>query len=276
MQINRQPISDLPKLAWLALLDFAAHKLTVFHGTAVEYRDNWIVEGVWDGDFGCGDFHRSENFFGSGLRVESGSVYFVPSSALVDRLLYCIDDGRMLVSNSLILLLAFTGATLDNTHNYSTEANSILKGIRRYHKGYPVVHPTIREFFQVFHENIVVKNGNILFEARTKAHSIGSFTEYYGLLRETLKRIRANCESPARRIGLEAFTTLSSGYDSTAVSTLVKDIGVQKSFVSPRSSSPVPSWVSESFALDDGRPIAQTLKLEAIDLHHRAIAQRGD
>ena len=263
MEISYQPIADLPKLAWLASLDFAASKLTVFHGSAVECRDNWMVEGVWDGDFGRGDFHRSENFFGSGIRVEDGCVYFVPSSALVDRLLYCIHDRRMLVSNSLILLLAFTGATLDYTHNYSTETNSILKGIYRYGKRYTIQHPSIQEFFQVFHENVVVQNGNISFQVRTKPRSIASFSEYHGLIDEALHRIRDNYENPARRIGMEAFTTLSSGYDSTAVSTLVKDIGVRKCFVSAKSGSPVPSWISQSFAFDDGRPIAESLKLEA-------------
>jgi hypothetical protein len=276
MEISYQPIADLPKLAWLASLEFAPPKLTVFHGSAVECRDNWMVEGVWDGDFGRGDFHRSENFFGSGIRVEDGCVYFVPSSALVDRLLYCVQDGRMLVSNSLVLLLAFTGATLDNTHNYVKETNTILKGINHYDKRYRILHPSIQEFFQVFHENIVVRNEHISFEVRTRPHGIDSFTEYYGLLGETLKRIRDNYENPARAINLESFTTLSSGYDSPAVSTLVKNIGVKKSFVSSRSGSPVPSWISKSFALDDGRPIAQGLKLEALNLHHRAATSAED
>ncbi|MFX0199129.1 MAG: hypothetical protein ACFFCW_23650 [Candidatus Hodarchaeota archaeon] len=65
-----------------------------------------MVEGVWDDDFERGDFHRSENFFGSGIRIDGDSVYFVPSSALVDRLLFCKDDGSFLCSNSLIFLPA--------------------------------------------------------------------------------------------------------------------------------------------------------------------------
>ena len=45
-----------------------------FHGLSVECRENWMVEDVWDGDFSSGDLHRAENFFGSGIRVESEPV----------------------------------------------------------------------------------------------------------------------------------------------------------------------------------------------------------
>ena len=80
---------DLLKLAWLAKVDPDTSKILVIHGSSVECRDDWLVEGVWDDDFEKGNFHRSENFFGSGMRIEGDSIYFVPSSATVDRLLYC-------------------------------------------------------------------------------------------------------------------------------------------------------------------------------------------
>jgi len=71
LNIKYYPVSDLPKLAWLAYLNQKAFDvLSVFHGSSVECRETWMVEGVWDGDFSSGDFHKSENFFGSGIRVE--------------------------------------------------------------------------------------------------------------------------------------------------------------------------------------------------------------
>lgn len=96
------PSPDLPKLAWLACLNqkvFA--ELSVLHGSSVECRENWMVEGVWDGDFSSGDFQKAENFFGSGIRVDCERVYFVTSSALVDHLFYCYDHETLMVSNSL-------------------------------------------------------------------------------------------------------------------------------------------------------------------------------
>ena len=64
--IQCQEAASLPKLAWLATLDLVSGELSVQHGSAVERRDEWLVEGVWDGAFEEGRFHESENFFGSG------------------------------------------------------------------------------------------------------------------------------------------------------------------------------------------------------------------
>ena len=50
------------------------------------------------------------------------------------------------MSNSLIVLLGFTGATLDDTHDYYHESVSIIKGIREYKKRvhcHPTRHRTV-------------------------------------------------------------------------------------------------------------------------------------
>nr|MBA4160198.1 hypothetical protein [Gemmatimonadota bacterium] len=111
-------VPELPKLAWLASLNRETLRLDVLHGGAVEIGDGWIVEGVWDGEFASGEFHRSDHFFGSGIRIDGEEVHFVPSSALVDRLLYAEWDDQLIVSNSLPLLLAGIGARLDPAHHY--------------------------------------------------------------------------------------------------------------------------------------------------------------
>jgi hypothetical protein len=102
-------LPDLPRLAWAASLDFGERTLRVLHGSAVECNEEWLIEGTWDGPYPQAGFHQSANVFGSGIRIDGDLVYFVPSSALVDRLLYCEDTGRVYVSNSLVLLLAITG-----------------------------------------------------------------------------------------------------------------------------------------------------------------------
>ena len=81
LSINYYPVPDLPKLAWLACLESEdLYRTVCFHGSSVECRDTWMVEGVWDGDFSSGNFHKAENFFGSGIRIDGERVYFVPSS----------------------------------------------------------------------------------------------------------------------------------------------------------------------------------------------------
>ena len=261
--INYYLVPDLPKLAWLASLDLKTFdELSVFHGSSVECRDSFMVEGVWDGDFLSGGFHKAENLFGSGVMVEGEHVYFVPSSALVDHLFYCIDHGTLLVSNSLIVLLGFTGATLDDTHDYYNESMSIVKGIREYKKEFTIIHPEIERFYQVFYENIVVTKDGISFEFKSGLHEIKSFEEYYDLLWTILCRIRSNYEDPNRKIPLTAFSTISSGYDSTAVTCLAKKLGVDTCFTLKKSAS----WIrwSSKYAIDDGTLAAQTLNLNII------------
>jgi hypothetical protein len=52
LNINYYNIPGLPKLAWLATLNMNTFaELYVYHGSSVECRKTWVVEGVWDGDF---------------------------------------------------------------------------------------------------------------------------------------------------------------------------------------------------------------------------------
>jgi hypothetical protein len=275
-KIDYEAIAGLPKLMWLADIRLDSKTLTVLHGPAVECRDEWLVEGVWDGEFARGDFHRSEHFFGSGVRVEGDVLYCAPSSALVDRLFYCRRQQTLLVSNSLILLLAFTGAKLDAEHDYKVECCSILQGLEHYQKEFTVVHPEIDRFYQVYHENIVVDDEGISFERRSRIHDIASFEQYNALLNDVLVRLKRCYTSPERRTRLEAFTTLSSGYDSTAVACLAKAIGVQTCFTSRRSNSSMPALIDKHRAFDDGGPIADALHMQALYLSHRIASSSDD
>ena len=263
LSISYHPVRDLPRLAWLASLNLKTFtEVSVFHGSSVECRDTWMVEGVWDGDFSSGNFHKAENVFGSGIRIDGERVYFVPSCALVDHLFYCLDGERLLVSNSLVLLLGYTGAALDDKHDYYNESTSIAKGIRDYKKEFLVIHPEIERFYQVFYENIVVTKDGISFELKNGLHEITSFEQYYALLWKTLSRIKDNYQDPERTIPLSAFTTLSSGYDSTAVTCLAKHLGVDTCFTVKKSAS----WMqwSSKYSTDDGALAAQALNLNVI------------
>jgi hypothetical protein len=275
-KIHYRAIAELPKLMWLAIIEPQRRTVRILHGPAVECRDEWMVEGIWDGEFARGEFHRSEHFFGSGIRVEGDRVYCVPSSALVDRLFYCVRKETTLVSNSLIALLAFTGSKLDSRHDYKAESFTILEGLERYRHEFTVVNPEIDRFYQIFHDTIVIDGQGMTFERRSRVHEISSFAQYYSLLNGVLIGLKANFTSPDRRARLDAFTTLSSGYDSTAVACLASAIGVKTCFVSRRSNSIMPAWVDRHRTSDDGGPIADALAMQAIDLSHRISSSSDD
>ena len=275
LQLRCREIASLPKLAWLAVLDRDAGSVQLLHGAAVECRERWAVEGVWDGEFDAGGFHRSQHFFGSGVTVEGDRVYFVPSRALVDRLVYCVDGPALVVSNSLVLLLAFTGAQLDPAHDYHLESRAIRQGVKHYDRRFVVRHPEIPCFYQAYYASLVVSGGQIEVVSPPATPRLTSFAHYRELLTAALDRIRDNYSATTRRTPLRALATLSSGYDSPAVAALVKELGVELCFTSRRSNTHFPRWLSSRAAIDDGTPIADALGLRTayLDRPGRAVTE---
>ena len=265
-RLSCRELEELPRLAWLAVVDRADGVVRVHHGTGVECRGSWLVEGVWDGEFRLGDFHTSDHFFGTGIRVAGDAVHFVPSSALVNRLVYCSHRGHVLVSNSLALLLAFTGAELDPGHDYRAETYAIRAGEGRYPKAFAVRHSEIPSFFQVSGESLVIGAGAPTCVSLRAVPAIPSYARYRELLAEVLARLHRNYTSGDRRVRMRAFATVSSGYDSAAVAVLVKDLGIEACFTARSSNSHIPWWLSHRAGIDDGKPIADRLGLATVYL----------
>lgn len=267
--LRYREVAALPRLAWLARANPESGDVLVSHGPAVERTPYWMVEGVWDDEFRLGGFHRSQHLFGSGVRIEDGHVHFVPSSALVNRLVYCRYRDEILVSNSLVLLLAFTGAALDPAHDYRAETYAVRHGPGRYPRSFTVAHPEIRSFYQVYGESLVLADGEIRFESPRPVPSIPSFERYRALVDGALRRLQANYASPERTLPMTAFATISSGYDSAASAALVSPLGIATCFTSRRSNSHIPAWMNPRAAIDDGKPIADLLGLRTVYLDDR-------
>src|SRR5438067_2469202 len=237
LRLRYREVPRLPRLAWVATIDRAAGDVLVFHGSAVECREEWMVEGVWDAEFRSGGFHECPHFFGSGLRLADGCLYCVPSSALVNRLMYCVHRDRVLVANSLALLLAFTGATLAPGHDYRAETYAIRRGVRGYPKAFVVRHPEIASFFQVYDECLVIGSGEPTFDSGRPVRTIASFAAYRALVAEALGRLQDNFLSRYRDTPMQAFSTVSTGYDSAASTVLVKDLDLETCFINVRVAS---------------------------------------
>lgn len=274
--IEARLTASLPKLAWLAEWIPSDSLVRVLHGRGVETTESFVVEGVWDGPFAAGDFHRCEHFFGSGVLVRDGCVYFVPSCALVDRLFYCEVATGILVSNSLALLLGFTGAELDPDHDYRSETYAVLKGSDEYDRTFHVLHPTIDHFVQLYADILAIDSRGVRVERRPRATAITTFHDYEERVTQSLARIRDNSIDPARTSRLDSFATISAGYDSPAVAALVRHVGVQTVFTSTRSNSGIPRWVSRAAAVDDGGPIADLLGLVTVRLDSSRAALDDD
>jgi hypothetical protein len=246
-------VPDLPRLAWLAVVEPERAHARVLHGALVERRPDWIVEGVWDGPFEEGAFDESENFFGSGLRVRGSSFVVTASTSLTDRVLYCELAHATVASNSLPLLLGAMGGRLRPEHDYAPECHASLMGIWSYPRDIPIEHETVPRIRQLIHGNLRVSATAREERVRSRRRPIGSYSEYVALLDQALAEIRGNATAPGRRAPLEGVTTVSTGYDSAAVSCLVRPLGVGMCFTTR------PGDSTDARGLEDGTSLARAL-----------------
>lgn len=256
----------LPRLGWVASIPLAGGDVEALHGESVERADDWLVEGVWDAPFGRGEFHASEAFFGSGLRLDGERVVASASTALVDRLLFLRIADRILVSNSLVILLAVSGARLDFEHDYARQLLALLAGVHAPPAPLRVLHPGGVDCRQLFHGNLVVTAGATRCELRSRRHPFATFEAYETRLGDTLARLADNLRSPARRLPMAAFTTLSAGYDSVAVGALAREHGVAEAFTTCGGRS-----FAAGVEVEDGAAVARALGLRV-----RPLAMPGD
>lgn len=225
MAFHYFPNAGLPALSWLATLDVASGQCQVDHGRLVEARNEFFVEGVWDGAFDAGGFDRCESFFGSGIRRRpSGEYVVVPSSTTIDYVYWQMRDGAFVCSNSLPFLLAAIDDELDVFRpDYNRINYSILRGIERYEQRIPT---RAGEAHRLMHNNLVVGNGTAACEAKPLPPTFASFDQYRAYLAKNLGGAIRNARDPARTTPLRVLSTQSKGYDSTAVNAIARDYGV--------------------------------------------------
>ena len=220
-----------PVLAWLARS--FPDRVVVSHGSAVETRASWFGEVVWDGPFDDGDFDRTDIVAGSGGRLRDGAMTFVPAGNTVDRLQSIVipaGDGAAtttLVSNSLACLLAIARARVSpHYRHYRRDLRSVVKGLRKYKRSLETSRgPAVLWYFD-----------NVRWDGRTLGRvskpdpdrDYSGFDQYHAFLRGTMDRVTRNAASPSRRNPLGLMGTMSSGYDSTTVSTLARDFGLRE------------------------------------------------
>ncbi len=270
--MSTQAVPQLPKLGWWADLDVENDSLSVLHGTSVEVGEGFLVEGVWDGDFSLGEFHKSEAFFGSGIRLQDGDVYFVASSAPVDRLFFGEHGGHVFASNSLLIMLAQIDASLVPDLDYRRETRFMIEGIDGENDKFPVQHEHLEYLRQFAGKNAVISNGRADYRRRDTVRSFDNYEHYFAELNSAIARIGDNYTDPSRTTRIRPFGTLTTGYDSPAVTCVTKKIGVKECFTYTG------SWSEQSTndpALDATK-VAAALGVETISLNASQIKSSVD
>lgn len=263
MNLTSRVLPELPALAWVARIDDS--RVSAWTGERVERADDWVVEGVWDGEFAAGEFHRAPVFFGSGLRVGEDRVFLVPSNAVTDRLYFVRGRSGLIASNSLPLLLGASHHRLRRDRDYMSFSYAIRHGVFEYEDSIPVRGPRSR-VSHLIHRPACVRHGRPVRYDRTSARGFDDFRAYRSALSGAVQRLRENASAPEREHQTELLSTISSGYDSTCASVLAREAGATTALTVPESNSMWPRLLKPAAADDRGGSAAESLGLTPVEL----------
>ena len=271
MRLSPVVISEWPKLAWVAVASKGSDVVEVYHGPRVETAAEWVVEAVWAGEFATGDFDKTDILAGTGVRLRGCRVVFVNSGSAVDRLWYWNSEGRWHVSNSLPAILACTNVSLDNDYTrYPQDIETIDEysgGLSSYRRQ---LRTTGTPLSVVYFHNLVF-DGRDLHETPKPdtAPALTCYADYFFFLKTSAQRMGENARATDRRWPVVPTTTVSSGYDSSAVAVIAQHAGCTRSLTID---NPTSFWRGS----DSGRDIAEHLGMACDVYRHVQGAYRGE
>lgn len=242
-----------PGLAWAARAPHdqpAKALMDVIHGRDVEVGEDRLTEGVWPGDFRKGDFDRTGEMFGTGIRIRADHVAFVSSSTVVERLWYSQSSDASYVSNSLPALLAVAGVGLRDDEDYRPLMRSVLRGLEGCEREIPTEAGPVRV---LYHYNLIYDGSQWREEPKPRrAPDFHSFEDYKTFMWKTSRALGDNARSPDRRQPIQLLTTLSRGYDSPVAALAAREAGCTQAVTIRRARG-------LKTGSDSGASIAQTL-----------------
>ena len=246
----------IPQSSWCMKLQKDCEVVEVELGSAVPFNQNFFFSGVWDGDFKTGGFDEASFVCGTGAKLENwGGVKLCTSTHLLEAIYLIKKQGLVIASNSLPFVLKRSGCKLDTNYmDYQRDMCSSIFGLDNQICSSPLSHGTILEYIRCC-SVIVDKNLNIIKSENRSGLQFKNFEEYIASVRAVLSRIKSNAEDKARIKPYGMFTTISRGYDATATSALVKEIGCNRVLTFNRPGS---------YAEDCGSDIASKLGYEHI------------
>lgn len=258
MHFHFHSVDTLPRLAWCAQVERGRDAVTVLHGPWVETGKNFFFEGAWNGDLSDG-FADATVFLGSGGLTEGRAVRFATATHTYERLHLLRLGDRVLVSNSLAFVLARAGDSVDPDYPfYESDLMSYTRGLRLHARSIPTRGGNEVRLF--YYTNLIVDDRlEVRAEPKRRRDPFRSYREYVDHLYGEVDRVHRNASSPARKVAFHPLTTISSGYDSPAVSMFARAVGCTEA-ITFRDARP--GYERED---DSGREISALLGLKVME-----------
>ncbi len=264
--VNLSICDRLPKANWRVIIQ-SNGEVHLQYGAGVERQENAIFEGVWYGEYSKFDFDNSSYVYGSGVKIVDDEIIFVPPSHSLDCICMLFDkqDKSMVFSNSIISCLALV--SLNEMADLSAKISDIshVENDRITSGGVFNYNPKLYEderyiFYNLMYHNFSFKSGlsaSIL--PRIKMEKFGTYEEYIDFLDDVIASLIRNGSSNFRERKLKPMSSISSGYDSPAVSVLCAKAGVEQ-FATIN--------VTVGGQSDSGKSIAEKLGLSCTECQH--------
>lgn len=207
--------------SWCANVNESVCK--VICGKDVETRDNFWVEGAWNGMFSDADFVNADWFCGTGGVIVNKGVVFSTPSHVTSGLYSTYSKNGFCISNSLYLLLSINEYSLDPQYiNYEVDFNSILDGINKYKD---IIHVRGGDVRVHYFKNIVVNDEGIVELNKQCVQLFRDFFDYYERLHDSINKFVKNGCDEHRKKTYGIVTTVSKGYDAPCCAVLAKQAG---------------------------------------------------
>lgn len=228
LQLEFNEVPALPRLAWAIAVHRENALISAWHGRDIVAREQFFVEGAWDGPLDEGDFDRSGHLMGSGCRIRQDGLYIVAPCHTLEAVWLVRGDDRITASNSLPFLLERAGLELDPAFTgYKPILDAANLGLDRAIQELPTKGGTPVTLYKF---KTLRVNTDLNIDVLEKPESTGwqSFEEYRDYMVTTIRGIVENAQGPGRPTRYEPLASISSGYDSSAVAALASDAGCRR------------------------------------------------
>lgn len=226
MKLINKLNKKLPPLAWVVTVNGGITKLV--HGEHVDVKENFFVEGAWSGEFNKGLFANAEWFCGTGGGIENKEILFSTPTHVTYGLYIFKKENVIFVSNSLYLLMAFTGLKMDSEYaGYEIDLNSIRKGVDKYTKKIRVLENGKVVYVKViYYANLRVgSDGQYNVENKEISTPFKNFKDYYQKLMQAMIMLKDNGADKNRNKQYGVVSTISRGYDAPCCAVIAKKMG---------------------------------------------------
>ena len=249
LPVVRRP--HYPLLGWLV---DASAEATAFCGEGVDTFGYGLVEGCWPADFGEYAFLGCPNLFGTGAVYSDGRLWYCPPGQNMDALYVLLHHDRVLISNSMFLLYAESGAPLDDNFDYTTRLNSLLYGIDDYQM---LVYETpTTKLYRIIYDDFIIEDGTIRTQRKKDKADFVDYAGYRDYLSGTVAALIRNGTDQRRLRHHHLLAACSSGYNSSACMVVAAEHGCRRT---------ITLRTSRGGEADSGRPIAEALGLECVE-----------